>query len=160
MVLDKIDSFLDTIFLELGKRNIDVSYLLLDHFGYQASTNEDYDSLKSEFLAMGKELSEEIVGGRRVGIFLLNQPVEYKGRSIPVVELVAPKDGQACPSALEHVEFVIDTDFAGFIDRYPDLPFDTTKMNQPTFPMITLKLGEHIQVKFHLQDVQEILRNK
>ena len=109
---------------------------------------------------MGRELSEEIVGGRRVGIFLLNKPVMYKGRSIPAVELVAPKDGQVCPSALEHVEFVIDTDFVNFMARYPDLPFDTTKMNQPTFPMITLKLGENIQVKFHLQDVQEILKQK
>lgn len=160
MITDNYTSFLDTIFSRLDDLGVDVSTLYLDHFGYQASSNEDYDVLKKEFLTIGTELSEEIVGGRRVGIFKLHTPLEYHGRTIPAGELIAPKEGQICPSALEHVALVIDTDFASFLSRYPNLEFDTSKMNQPTFPMITLRLGEYLQVKFHLEDVQDIVANK
>jgi predicted metalloenzyme YecM len=160
MILDNYKDFLDKMLQDIEVKGIDVSKYDLDHFGYQCSSNEDYDKLKPEFEKIGKLIDEAIVGGRRVGIFKLDIPLEYKDWKIQAVEVVAPKVGQECPSALEHAEFVIDTDFDSFVKRYPNLNWDLTAINQPTFPMVKLKLSDFTQVKFHLQPVLEIVGKK
>ena len=160
MVLDNYVQFLDSLIKKIEENGIDISNYELDHFGYQASSDEDYDQLKPEFQKIGELLSEEIVGGRRVGIFKFFTPLPYKNYSISAVELVAPKVGQVCPSALEHAEFIIDEDFEPFTQKYPNLPWDKSKMNQPMFPMVNLKLGDYIQAKFHYKHVLEIIKNK
>lgn len=157
MILDNYKYFLDKLLQDIEVKGMDVSKYDLDHFGYQCSSNEDYNKLKPELENIAQLISENIVGGRRVGIFKLNEPVEYKNWKIQAVELVAPKEGQECPSALEHAEFVIDTDFDSFVKKYPNLNWDLTAINQPTFPMVKLKLSDHTQVKFHLQPVLEIV---
>lgn len=158
MILTNYESFLDKFFSKIQEFGIDVSNLELDHIAYQSSSDADYDKLKPEFDQIGKQMSENIVGGRRVGIYKLNTPIQYKERSIPAIEIIAPKTGQVCASALEHAEFVIKEDFESFMKKYPNLPWDTSKVNQPTFPMITLKLDEGIQVKFHYEPVLEIVK--
>jgi len=160
MILDNYKEFLDKLLKDIEEKGVDVSKYNLDHFGYQCSSNEDYDKLKPELEKNGKLIDEATVGGRRVGIFKLNSPLAYKDWKIEAVELVAPKEGQVCPSALEHAEFVIDTDFDSFVKKYPNLNWDTSKVNQPTFPMATLKLSGYTQVKFHYKPVLEIVGNK
>lgn len=157
MIVDNYKEFLDKLLSDIEAKGIDASNYYLDHFGYQSSSNEDYDKLKPELLAIAEMISENIVGGRRVGIFKFNTPLLYNGKEIPAFELVAPKDGQICPSALEHAEFVIDTDFDSLVKKYPNLDWDLTAINQPTFPMVKLKLSENTQVKFHLKPVLEII---
>ena len=160
MILDNYKDFLDKLITYIEKKGIDISKYNLDHFGYQCSSNEDYDKLKPEFEKVAKLVSENIVGGRRVGIFKFNYPYKYKDWNIQAVELVAPKEGQECPSALEHAEFVIDTDFDTLVKKYPNLDWDITAVNQPTFPMVKLKLSDYTQVKFHLQPVLKIVGDK
>ena len=160
MILDNYKEFLDELIKNINAKGIDLSNLYLDHLGYQASSDGDYDKLKPEFEKIGKLVSEAIVGGRRVGIFKFNTPLIYNGKEIPAVELVAPKEGQVCPSALEHCEFVLDTDFETFVKKYSNIQFDTSKINQPTFPMVTLKLSDATQVKFHPTPVLEIVGEK
>lgn len=160
MILDNYKEFLDELIKNINEKGIDLSNLYLDHIGYQASSNQDYDNLKSEFDKIGKLISEEIVGGRCVGVYKFNSPLIYNGKEIPAIELVAPKEGQVCPSALEHCEFVLDTDFETFVKKYPNVNFDTSKISQPTFPMVTLKLSDTTQVKFHLKPVLEIVGEK
>ena len=46
MILNNLTPFLDRIFANLKKQNIDVSNFELDHIAYQASSNDDYDNLK------------------------------------------------------------------------------------------------------------------
>lgn len=157
MVLDGYENFISQILADLKRLKIDVSKLDMDHIGYQASSNEDYDRLVSEFKKVGEFVSEKIVGGRRVGIFKLNNPLKHKHYVSKAIELIAPKEGQVCPSALEHVEFVIKETFEEFMAKYPDLPWDRSKVYQPEFPMITLKLSGHTQVKFHYTPVLEIV---
>lgn len=157
MVLDNYENFIKKILDKLGELGIDVSGLNMDHIGYQASSNEDYDKLKAEFDAIGKRVSETIVGGRRVGIYKLNKSLRFRQYVNTAIELVAPKEGQVCPSALEHIEFVIDG-FENFMKKYPGIPWDTSAISQPDFPMIKLKLGKNLQVKFHLTPVLEIVR--
>jgi predicted metalloenzyme YecM len=159
MVLQNFQQFMEDVFAGLNKFGIDVSNLEMDHFGYQASSNEDYDNLVPEFKKLGEWLSEEVVGGRRVSIYKLLEPLSYKQSKPQAIELIAPKDGQVCPSALEHVEFVLPDGFENFIQKYPDLPWETKEINQKDFPMIKLRLSEYTQVKFHLKSVLEIIAN-
>lgn len=160
MILDNYKVFLDKLLQDVEDKGIDVYKYNLDHFGYQCSSDTDYDNLKPELIKFGEMVSENIVSDRRVGIFKLNTSLEYKNWEIGAIELVAPKEGQECPSALEHAEFVIDTDFDSFVKKYPNLEWDLTAVNQPTFPMVKLKLSDHTQVKFHLQPVLEIIEQE
>ncbi|MBI5356648.1 VOC family protein [Candidatus Collierbacteria bacterium] len=159
MILENYETFIKGVLDKLGELKIDVSGLNMDHIGYQASSNEDYDNLKAEFDKLGQFVSEKIVGGRRVGIYKLNNPFHYHQYTNMAIELVAPKEGQVCPSALEHVEFVIG-DFESFMKKYLNISWDISAIGQPDFPMIKLRLDKDIQVKFHLTPVLEIIRAK
>lgn len=160
MVLDNVVPFIKNILLKLQAQKIDVSSLNMDHIGYQAESNEDYDKLENDFDKIGQRVSENIVGDRRVGIYKLNKPLVYKQYTIAAIELIAPKKGQICPSALEHVEFVINETFESFIKKYSNIPWDVSAVNQPVFPMIKLKLDKYVQVKFHLTPVLDIIESK
>lgn len=157
MVLDNYETFIKGLLEKIEELGIDVSDLDMDHIGYQASSNDDYDRLRTEFDKLGERLSEEIVGGRRVGIYKLNAPLQYQQYTNTAIELVAPKEGQIFPSALEHVEFVLKETFESFMKRYPGIAWDTSAISQPDFPMIKLKLDKYIQVKFHLTPVLDIV---
>lgn len=157
MILDNYENFIKKILDKLDELGIDVSNLNMDHIGYQASSNEDYDNLVSEFDAIGERVSEAVVGGRRVGIYKLNEPLRFRQYVNTAIELIAPKADQVCPSALEHIEFVIDG-FENFMKKYPDVQWDTSAISQSDFPMIKLKLDKDIQVKFHLTPVLEIVK--
>lgn len=158
MIIDNYQQFLDSLIQKVEALGIDISSYELDHFGYQASSDEDYDNLKPEFQKTAELISEEIVGGRRVGVFKFFEPLPYRNFSISAIELIAPKTGQVCPSALEHAEFIINEDFESLAQKYPNLDWDKSKVNQPMFPMLNLKLGDNIQVKFHYTHVLEIVK--
>jgi predicted metalloenzyme YecM len=160
MKLEKFTSFLDRFFANLNKFGIDITGYDLDHLGYQCSSDEDYDNLSTTFSELGEMFDENVVGGRRVGLFKLDVPIVYKDYSIPAIELIAPKIGQECPSALEHAEFVISEKFDTFMSKYPSIKWDTSAVDQPMFPMVKLRLGEHMQVKFHYEPVIAISEHK
>lgn len=160
MVLDNYQTFIKGILQKLNDLKINVTDLNMDHVGYQASSNDDYDKLRAEFDRIGERVSEEVIGGRRVGIYKLNSPFRFQQYINTAIELVAPKEGQVCPSALEHVEFVLKETFESFMKKYPDISWDTSAINQPDFPMIKLKLDKNTQVKFHLTPVLEIIESK
>jgi predicted metalloenzyme YecM len=160
MILDNYEGFIRKILQKLQELKIEVSDLDMDHIGYQASSDHDYDKLRAEFDKIGKRVSEEIVGGRRVGIYKLFKPLQYRQYANTAIELVAPKDGQVCPSALEHVEFVLKEPFQSFMEKYPNISWDTSAISQSDFPMIKLKLDKDLQVKFHLTPVLDIINLK
>jgi len=153
-------SFLDRFFEKLNKHGINISEYDLDHLGYQCSSDKDYDNLKTTFSELGEMFDENVVGGRRVGLFKMNSPIIYKDYSIPAIELIAPKTGQKCPSVLEHAEFVINEKFDTFMNKYPSINWDTSAVDQPMFPMVKLRLDEHMQVKFHYESVLDISKHK
>lgn len=152
----EITNFLNTFFNLLTSTQIDVSNLYLDHFAYQTNSASDYEKIKFEVLSIADEVSEKIIGDRRVSIFKLRTPFDYKGRVIPVIEIIEPKEGQICPSAFEHAEFVVDS-IPKFVQKYPDLDWDLSSANRPDFPHLKLKLSDAIQVKFHPQSILEII---
>lgn len=153
MILDNYDIFIDKILKRLYALGIDVGNLELDHLGYQTSSNAEYNSLKPKFNKIGTLFREAIVGGRRVGIYKLNSPLIYKNYTIPGLELIEPKNAEVCPSGLEHLEFVIDEPFSTFIEKYPDIAWDTSALNQPEFPRLKLEIDENTRVKFNLKPI-------
>lgn len=160
MILDDYQVFLDKIISKVGFLGIDVSTFNLDHLGYQASSDEDYYKNLPEALSLGKKVHENLVGGRLVSIFKLNTPIEYRNYHIEALELIAPKKDQIVESHLDHVEFVIDKSFEEFMNEYPSVNWDTSAVDQPTFPMLKVQLGEGLIVKFHYEPVLKIVEKE
>jgi uncharacterized protein len=157
MILDGYKEFVEEILNKLNSLGVYVSDLDMDHIGYQASSVEDYKHLKQECEKVGRFVSEEIVNGRRVAIYKLHEALKVQHYALQAIELIEPKTGQMCPSALEHVEFVLPDGFDAFLNLYPTVNWDTSSLNQPKFPMLKLKLSEYTQVKFHLEPVLKIV---
>ncbi|MDD3647854.1 MAG: VOC family protein [Candidatus Dojkabacteria bacterium] len=63
-MLKDYEYFLENILNKLEGLGVDFRDYELDHIGYQASSDEDYDQLLPEFKKLGEMLSEELVGGR------------------------------------------------------------------------------------------------
>lgn len=80
--------FLDRIFAGLASVGINVDSYMLDHVCYRVATEEEYESAKRKFEALGSRLLvENIISGRMIATYKLSKPYMYKGRAIDVVEL-------------------------------------------------------------------------
>jgi predicted metalloenzyme YecM len=156
MLTDGCIEFMDKCLSKIEEFKIDISDMDLDHFGYQASSDNDYDNLAKQINEIGTLVHEEPVNGRRVGIIKLSKPIKFNRFNVGAIELVAPKKDQICNSGLEHIEIVANEPLENIIRKYPDLPWDVSKLKQDHFPMITLKLLDGAQVKFHKRNILEI----
>ena len=155
MITDDLAIFINEKLNQLNDLIIDVSILELDHFGYQTSSKQDYEDKTTEVSSIAQRISENIVGGRRVGIYKLNQPYKHEQFTISGFELVEPKDGQITDSRLDHLEFVLPESFETFIAKNPLVNWDTTAMNRPEFAKLTVKFDDGSSVKFHLKNIFE-----
>jgi uncharacterized protein len=160
MIQEEVNKFLDDFLERLEKVGVNVSGLEMDHIAYKTSSVDEYDVMKPKFLKVGEQVHENMVRERRVGIFKLDQPLRYKNYSIPAVELIAPKPGEIIKSGWEHAEIVLKESYESFMDKYPNLNWDTSVMNSDLFSMIKLKLGEDMQAKFHLMPILEIIKQE
>ena len=150
-------SFLNSFFEQIQAVGIDISELDLDHIAYQASSAQNYDELKPKFLELGEEISEEIIGGRRVAVFKLDKPIHYKEYFIPALELIEPRAGQQCKSEFQHAEFVLEQSFEDYIARYPHLPWDTSSMHRDEFAHLKLNFDNGLTLKFLHQPILEMV---
>ena len=148
--------FLNRFIEKIEEKGIDVSGLEMDHIAYRASSKEEYEMMKTEFMKEGDLVDDAIVDGRRVAIYKLRHPIYFRNYLIPALELIEPKAGQNVKSGLEHAEFVLKVPFSEFMDKYPDLPWDTTTMDRKDFPHLKLKLDENMVVKFHPKSILEM----
>lgn len=115
MITDNLQTFIDTKLNQLNALKLDISNMELDHFGYQASSKDDYETKTIEVSTIAERKSENIVRSRRVGIYKLNQKYEYKGFVISGFELVEPSEGQLTESRLDHLEFVLPVTFEDYV---------------------------------------------
>lgn len=159
MITDNLQTFIDTKLKQLNDLKLDVTSLELDHFGYQTSSKEDYDTKTLEVSEIAERKSENIVGGRRVGIYRLNQPYKYNGFVISGFELVEPREGQVTDSSLDHLEFVLPVSFDDYVASNPQVDWDTTAMSRPEFAKLTVKFEDGTSVKFHLKNIFEEIPN-
>lgn len=146
--VDNYKEFIDDIYKRLAEFGIDTSQLKLDHIAYQASSEKDYDKHVEEIKKIATQISETLVGGRKLGIFQLQSPLTYQDQSFWVVEIIAPREGQEAKSAWEHAEFLTPNTLEDFIIQYPTIEFDTSVMNRDVFPMLVLSLGDDLRAKF------------
>lgn len=159
MLLDNYQEFIDLVLLHIEKSGVDISEAPMDHIAYQASTDEDYDTQKIELLKISREMKEDIVGGRRVGIFELNTPIAHKGYEIPVVEIVAPKEGHEPESRLYHFELVIKTPLHDFVKQYPKINWNTSAIDRDPYNHLTLEFEDGLAVKFHNRSITDIVNS-
>lgn len=158
MILTNYQSFLDTVFQKIQELQINVSKMELDHFGYQAASDKEYEDLKLEATKIGKLVKEDVVNGRKVGFLEFFTPLVYHNRQISAFEFYAPKLGQKVKSGLEHTEFVLQESFSSFLQKYPKIAWDKSAIESTTYPQIKLKLTEDIQVKFLPRPILEVVK--
>jgi len=163
MILSNYKEFLDQMIEKIKHRGIDASELTIDHLGYQASSEKDFDKKKAELHEFGEIKHDVQVGERRVAIFKFFKPLKYQKQLITAVEIVSPKKDQSVESAWEHIEIVPSVDLEEFMKKYPKITWDTASLNRDIFPMITLKLDDKTKVKFPrravLEEVKRIKKN-
>lgn len=151
--------FLDKIFIFLRESAIDVSELHLDHICYRVSSLERYDELKMKLWEFWVLLSENLISGRNISTFKLSSPLIYKEREIYVLELPQPKQGSHYDEWFEHVEFVIDSSFDEFMEKYSHVKFITKDILKENNPDIKIKNQEY-SVKFHLNSLEDVIKKE
>jgi len=101
-------AFMDKIMSFTEELNIDISDLMIDHAAVRLKEKRDVANLEKELEQYGQKLSAVIVNGRRICIFKLHQPLVYKNRAIPCVELPYPALEHLYPDdGWEHIECVL-----------------------------------------------------
>ena len=146
-------TFLDSWFSHIDAVGIDYSSFKLDHLGYSASSKEDYELVKNEFLRFSTLQKEPLVSGRRVGVFKLNTPWLYKDHSINALELVEPRIGESSITDFEHAKFTVNLPLESLAEKYPHLPWDQESLNRPEFPRLKLVFPDKTEVKFNCEPI-------
>jgi predicted metalloenzyme YecM len=141
--------FLDKLNDYVNRLGIDISNATLDHIAYYTTSSENYDQTKLEFEKFSKLVKEPLVNERRVGVFKFHKPIEYNHQNIKAIELIEPRKNQVIKVAgLEHAEYILPVDLEEFVNNYPDINWDTSRINREQFPMLKLRLSDSMQIKF------------
>lgn len=148
--------FLDEIFLELLRSEIDVSYFELDHICYRVETQKEYEDGKLKLSKLGELLSETEIWGRLISTYKLLNPIIYQNRKIYVIELPSPKEGSEYKTWFEHVEFVVDGMLENFISQNPQVDFKTKSLSKEINPDVSISFWE-ISVKFHENSLEHVI---
>lgn len=156
-ILENRNAFIDRLYSKLEAFNIDTSSLEIDHLGYQTSSSQDYDQVVSTLADTATRLSESVVGGRRVGIYKLSEPLTYKDQSFSIFEIVEPKSDQIVDSGWEHIEFIVPSTIESFVNVYPEVDWDKSVIDREEFPMLILHLGDGLRAKFPRLGVEKEL---
>ena len=153
----KIESFLDRIFLELLRNEIDVSYFELDHICYRVETQKEYVEGKEQLSELWELLIETEIWGRCIATYKLLQPIIYQNRKIYIIELPAPKQRSEYKTWFEHVEFVVDESLEAFMSDNSQVDFKTKALSKEINPDISLNFWD-ISVKFHWDTLENVIK--
>jgi predicted metalloenzyme YecM len=151
--ITKLPIFLEEFINKVIGIGIDVSKYNMDHVAYQASSSKDYEETIEELKSEGELIHEPLIGGRRVGMIKLKNPIEFRNNKIIALEIIEQREGQICNSGWEHAEFVIEESYEDLIKQHPSLKWNTSSMDRPIWSHLKLQLDENTQVKFHKLDV-------
>jgi predicted metalloenzyme YecM len=158
-MFNSYESFIDETLEKLALQGISVSGLVVDHIARTTESKAEYDSLKPDLLKLGELIAEDLVGGRRVGIVRLFEPLQYGEMTIEGVELIEPVEGHPTPSAINHIEFVIPMGFNTFMANQPTtVNWDTSSMTREEYPH--LKIVALSEVKFHEATIFETVERQ
>ena len=149
-------SFLDKVFDQLEKYQVDIKNWEIDHLCYRTSSEDNYLSAKEEFNKLGVCLTESEVNGRLIATYKLNKPVFYKKWIIDLVEVPAPKPNKETPEGLEHLEIVVDEAFEEIQKNNPNISFSTKGLGKELNPELEVKF-EDCAIKFHHKSLEHII---
>lgn len=154
------EAFLDSFFEEIQKVGLDIEGLDLDHIAYQASSSAEYDALKPELIKLGQEVSEQVIRGRRVAVYRLFEPLNYKHYRILAMELIEPKPDQNYESGFQHAEFVVRDSFETYLEKYPDIDWDTSSLTNDEFAHLKINFPNGLTLKFLQAPILELVEGK
>lgn len=158
-LLENAVPFIENVLLNIEKISVNVSNYELDHVCYRVETQERYAELKKALFDYGELLTEAKVGDRLISTFKLKNPIIYQNRKIWCFELPSPKKGSYYKEGYEHVEFVIDSNFEDFMQKYSGINFDTHSMTKKINPDISINF-DNCSAKFHLASLENVIKNQ
>lgn len=101
-----MQEFLDKLFENLEKIQVNLQGLMIDHLAYRARTPEEGDMLQKQWASENTLLNSVQINGRKVCIFEYSKPLEYQEWSIPCLELLYPRSGKTI-FGWDHIEVVL-----------------------------------------------------
>lgn len=143
----------------LAQYRVDTADWEMDHICYRVENRERYLEVRASLDQLGTLLSEANISGREIASYALDQPILFEGKSIPLIEIPAPKAESPYPEGYEHVEFVVNESLETFVACHPWIAFDVKGMHKVVNPEVRLPLGV-LSVKFHTQSLAEVIRNE
>lgn len=153
---EKAKLFLDELFKEIEKSQIDLKNWPIDHICYRTSSLENYEQSKQYFSQFGELLIESPVNGRLIATYKLKNPISYKEYQIPLVEVPAPKTGKVTAEGFEHIEVVIDCPFSEIMEKYTHCHFDKKGLNKELNAELEI-IFENCAIKFHHQSLEDVI---
>ena len=157
--MQEITNFLTSFLTQVTLSNLDIAGMELDHIAYQADSSEAYDQIKNDFSVMGKLVSEELIGGRRVAIYKLDTPIVYDIYKIHALEVIEPKKDQIVESGYQHAEYVlVNESFESYMNRHDHVDWDTSSLNRKEFSHLKLNFKNGLTLKFCRQPILEAIK--
>ncbi len=151
--------FLEELFSRLSSIELSLDAYELDHICYRVESLEQYISKKNELSLFGDLLAESLVSGRKISTFKLFEPILFRERTINIIELPAPKNGNQYRSGFEHAEFVTKIPLHEIVKKYPQYAFEIYGIHKKTNADITLKLGDYC-IRFHNQSLEDVINEE
>lgn len=118
----------------------------IDHVCYRMATQEDYQTICSEFEKLSLIISNAPHHGRKFHIFLLREPLIYKDTRVSCIEVSEPGGSDSYPTGFQHIEFHTKLDLQKVVTGNKELePFMVTgKFGDETY----LKWPDKLALKF------------
>ncbi|MGB0893608.1 MAG: VOC family protein [Parashewanella sp.] len=152
-----------------------------DHAAIRVNSIEQADALRVFFENRSKIISENIINGRPILIFKLDQPLDLNGKPVACVELPYPNDKRYPIESWEHIELVIPSNATSCPQLLQDIkrfnPELATIIESPSAdikvkisspkgenerlpnPTIALK-KDNICIKLHPHSIQDIIASE
>lgn len=129
----------------------------IDHLCYRTSNLEKYQQVCQSLSLFARKLAESNVGGRPISTFKLSVPFRVEGFYIDVVEVPAPKTGEALADGFEHFEVVLDIPFGHLIQAMQNKGLVVSVSGKSLNNEIKVKLSSGT-VKFHAMSLESLIR--
>jgi len=128
----------------------------IDHLCYRVADEAGYRHWRAELQGLGALLAESPIGGRPIATFRLHVPLTHGARTIPLVELPAPKPGRPYAEGWEHVEVVAPQPLTELLFEHPHLPWGTGDLHRPLNPTLRLRYGA-FSIKVHTRPLDLVI---
>lgn len=150
--------FIDRVFDNLNRVGVDVSTYELDHIAYRAITTESYAMISKELSEFANKANSKVIRERAIDMYLLRDPLEYKGNKIKYLELMAPAVGDRFKEGLEHIEFFSkQINLHDLVRKYNQLVWNTNSIDRKIGAEVGLLFENGANAKFKNQSMAEII---